>query len=297
MICADGYGLSQPVSTAIVALIEEQRILATSCLAVAPLWPSTARWLDPVAGRADVGVHLALTDFRPLGRLPRLAPWGRLPDAAVLRKRNLLGRIGRDEVRAELVRQLDRFLQQWGTPPDFVDSHQHVHLLSGIRAPLLEALEIVLPGRAMLLRDTRPSVPLFEAGVLPARRALSNAWQALGWAQAARSAGHVTNEGFAALDAPRDLEEPGAVLTTLKELGPRPILAVQPARSGNLADRLSLMRAAQYDYLMSDQLAHDLFEAGRMSVRLAGILPVPRAVHAPGVAPLRANTVADRAHS
>ena len=79
ILCADDYAIAPGVSRAICALIQQGRLSATGCMTVSPFWREHARWLQLLAGRADIGLHLTLTDLRPLGMMARLAPDGRLP--------------------------------------------------------------------------------------------------------------------------------------------------------------------------------------------------------------------------
>ncbi len=45
-----------------------------------------------------------------------------------------------DAVREELRAQLDAFEEVWGGPPDFIDGHQHVHVLPGVRTVVIEEM-------------------------------------------------------------------------------------------------------------------------------------------------------------
>src|SRR5262245_10068587 len=81
VLCADDYAVAPGVSRAICALIEQGRLSATSCMTVSPHWPEHARWLRPLGDRADIGLHLTLTDHAPIGAM-RLAADGRLPPLA-----------------------------------------------------------------------------------------------------------------------------------------------------------------------------------------------------------------------
>ncbi len=153
VLCADDYAIAPGVSRAILALIEAGRLSATSCLAVSPFWPEQANWLRPFAARADVGLHLALTDLRPLGAMPRLAPEGKLPPLARLLRIALTGGLDRDEVAAEVDRQLDRFAAAFGRPPDFIDGHLHVHQLPVVRDVVVDRLHGMLPGAYVRVCD------------------------------------------------------------------------------------------------------------------------------------------------
>ena len=106
-LCADDYGLAPGVSRAIRELIDQGRLQATGCTTGSPHWPAGGGALRPLDGRADVGIHLTLTEQVPLGPTPTLAPAGRSPKAPALIKRTLARRVDRAEIAAELERQFD----------------------------------------------------------------------------------------------------------------------------------------------------------------------------------------------
>jgi len=170
ILCADDYALSPGVSRGILELIGRGRLSATGCMTVSPFWPEHALALRPWAGRVDVGLHLTLTGHRPLGPMLRLAPEGRLPPLGRLLRLALARRLDADEITAEVARQIERFRQAFGAPPAFIDGHQHVHLLPGVRGAVLAAAR-ELPG--CWLRDCYEPLPaILRRGVAPAKAAL-----------------------------------------------------------------------------------------------------------------------------
>jgi chitin disaccharide deacetylase len=137
-LCADDYGLAPGVGRAIRALIESGRLQATGCMTASRFWPGEAALLKPLEGRAQIGVHLTLTDHQPLGAMPGLAPDGKLPPLGRLLKRSLLGRLDRAEIATQLERQIDAFEAAMGRAPDFLDGHHHVHQLPGVGEAVIE---------------------------------------------------------------------------------------------------------------------------------------------------------------
>lgn len=132
-MCADDYGLTAGVSRAIRELIGQKRISATSAMTASPHWPREAPSLRAVAAGADVGLHLTLTDHRPLRPMPKLAASGRLPPMAVLYRAAVLRSLPLDEIGDELQGQMEAFVAHYGAPPAHIDGHHHVHQLPGIR--------------------------------------------------------------------------------------------------------------------------------------------------------------------
>jgi predicted glycoside hydrolase/deacetylase ChbG (UPF0249 family) len=187
VVAADDYGLAPGVDAAIRDLIGAGVVTATSCMTVFPEWPDAAERLRPLAGRADVGLHLTLTDHAPLGPLPRLAPGGRLPSFGALLRAAHRGAVDAAEVRAELHRQLDAFEAAWGRPPDHVDGHHHVQQLPVVRDVVVDVVRDRLGGRAWTRTCAeRPATiaarpwPLRAAGFALAARALHRRLRALG---------------------------------------------------------------------------------------------------------------------
>lgn len=130
ILCADDYGISPSVGAGIRELVAKGRLSAVSCISNAPAWPQEAILLKPLRNHIDVGLHFNLT----LGftdTAPPLSGWI---------KNSLTGHIDQEHIRQEFRQQLDRFESAWGSPPDFVDGHQHVHIFPGIRCCLFRQL-------------------------------------------------------------------------------------------------------------------------------------------------------------
>lgn len=138
ILCADDYGLAPGVSRGILRLLAAGRLSATSCMSLGQAWAGHAAALRAHTDQADIGLHLTLTDHRPLGTMTSLAPAGALPSVGRLLALSLTGRIDRAEVALELERQLDAFEQAIGRPPAFIDGHQHVHQFPVIRDVVLD---------------------------------------------------------------------------------------------------------------------------------------------------------------
>jgi predicted glycoside hydrolase/deacetylase ChbG (UPF0249 family) len=202
VLCADDYALTPGVSAGILRLLEAGRISATGAMTGRPSWRQAAADLKPYIGRADLGLHLNLTTGEPLGPMPGLAPSGSFPALGKVLRASLLRRFDRREIAQEITRQLAAFEDTLGVAPDFVDGHQHVHVLNGIRQPLLRVLAERYPNPAArpYLRDPADS-PLAIAARRHAGKALIVAGFASGFNVAARRAGFAVNRGFSGFSA------------------------------------------------------------------------------------------------
>lgn len=271
MLCADDFALSEGVSRAITDLAHRGRLSATSCMTCSPLWPHLAAELDAVAGRCAIGLHLTLTDQPPLGRLPGLAPDGRLPGVGRLMAMAHAGRLDMSGVRDEVRRQWDAFAAARGAPPDFVDGHQHVHLLPGVRETVLDLVLSCPPA-------TRPWVRVcWEAPVRVVRRGVAVGKALFLSALSLALRRQVARLGLSANDSFRGVHgfaagaDPAPLFARfLAGGGERPLVMCHP---GYVDDRLRSLdpvtdqRRSEYDYLASDRFLHDLRAAGR---RIAG---------------------------
>ena len=138
-LCADDFGISNAVNIAIRDLVVRGRLNATSVLVAAPSFHrSEAIALDVLnatAPRVAIGLHLALTaPFRPLSKSFQPVSEG------------------------AFLPQIQAFIQTLGRAPDFVDGHQHVHLLPQISDAVLTVVKDAAP--AAWVRQCGRVVPL-----------------------------------------------------------------------------------------------------------------------------------------
>ncbi len=118
------------------------RISAASCVTSARAWRSEG--VAVVAATAhlagfELGLHFNLTEGAPLS--PDLARvWPLLPGLERLIVLAHFGRLPRAALAVELRAQRAAFADAVGHAPMFVDGHQHVHHLPGVRGVLLDAL-------------------------------------------------------------------------------------------------------------------------------------------------------------
>src|SRR5260370_35369756 len=149
-LCADDYGISTAVNIAIRDLVVRRRLNATSALVVAPsCYRSEAISLDVLnsaAPRVAIALHVALlAPFRPSSRdfAPR-RDGGFMPLAATL-QHAFLRRFDDDALASEIASQVKNFSRRFGRAPDFIDGHQHVHLLPQIRGAVLRVAKETAP--------------------------------------------------------------------------------------------------------------------------------------------------------
>ena len=149
-LCADDYGISPSVNSAIRDLIARGRINATSVMVAAPSFQqseaASLNALNAGTRRAAIGLHVTLTaPFKPLSagfERTYANAFLSLPPTLVLA---LMHRFRRDQLAAEIAAQVDAFVAKFGRAPDFIDGHQHVQLFPQIRDAFLAVAKAKAP--------------------------------------------------------------------------------------------------------------------------------------------------------
>lgn len=194
ILCADDFGLSSAISDTIAGLAAAGRINAISCMAAAPGWRHDSAMLDSLPRSVAIGLHLTLSGETGVTAMPVLAPDRRLPGIDDLTSLAMQGRLPLPEIALEVRAQFERFTEMTGREPDFVDGHQHSHVLPGIRRIVIAATQRHAPNA--WLRDCTDKLPAMLKR--PFRgKALASAMYATGFARAAARAGLSCNQGFA----------------------------------------------------------------------------------------------------
>jgi chitin disaccharide deacetylase len=265
VVCADDYALTPGVSRAIRELIAAGRISATSVMTVCPYWPEEGPELAAVAGEADIGLHLTLTDQAPLGPMAGLAPAGRLPPIGKMVRASLLGQLPIAEIEAEIDRQVVAFVAVWGRMPDHVDGHHHVHQLPGVRSALLRVLARQGGPRPYLRSCYEPPGRVIARGIAR-RKALMISALGTRFTRAAAANGFVTNGGFSGIyDLAADTHRLDDLFARfVRHLGPMPLAMCHPGYSDTTLEGLDLVttqRDAERVFLAGEEWVETLAAA------------------------------------
>ncbi|CAI3100450.1 ydjC-like family protein [Acinetobacter baumannii 1598530] len=131
--CADDFAMNAEISDAIIQLIEQGALQATSCMTQSDLWETAAAKLKPFSDRVDIGLHLNLTHAFASGNLVFPLP--------MLIVRAWSASLNRELITQCIEEQWDLFVSVLGKQPDFIDGHQHIHQFPFIRDILLQLLK------------------------------------------------------------------------------------------------------------------------------------------------------------
>ncbi|MCZ8270198.1 MAG: ChbG/HpnK family deacetylase [Beijerinckiaceae bacterium] len=229
VLTADDFALTPGVSAGILELLEEGRIKAAGAMTNRPHWRSGAAPFGQFSGAADLGLHFNLTCGAPLTRMKRLAPAGELPKLPALLRGGVAGLLPSAEIAAELEAQIDAFEQAMGRPPDFIDGHQHVHALPGVRRVLADVLPRRFPDAKPYLRNPADRLASIRARGRHAAKAILLASLAGPFAPQMQALGFALNDGFSGysrFDARADYASDFA--SYLVAPGPRPLVMCHP---------------------------------------------------------------------
>lgn len=244
ILCADDYALHPLVDAAVEQLALAGRLSATSCMTTSPRWREAALRLQALRPQLSVGLHFNLTEShggsvpaQGLGSVIRQAYARQWTEAAL---------------RAQWRQQLDAFEQALGGAPDFIDGHQHVHQLPGMRAAMLAELQArYAPQQMPWVRSTLPAGGLWRSPKAAIIALLG------GWAtsRGLRRAGVRRNRGFAGVygfDAPDAAAYGAQMAQWLAQLGDGGLVMCHPATELLPGDAIGAQRPVEFAYLMSE---------------------------------------------
>lgn len=235
-------------------------------MTVSPLWRHLGPLLRTVEDRCDLGLHLTLTDQQPISRLPQLAPSGRLPRLGRLIAHSFAGRLDTREVRVEAECQWNTFVAVAGRPPDFIDGHQHVHVLPGVREAVYEIATMSGPERRPYLRVCWEAPAQVLARGVSVGKAMFISMLSVPMRREVIRLGLATNDSFGGVygfDGRTDF--PALFSRFLMGGGRRRLIMCHPgfvdARLRSL-DPLTDQRRREYDYFASERFPAALEAAG-----------------------------------
>ncbi len=147
IMSADDYAYSASIDEAIIKLIKNDRLSATSCMVLSPRWKEAGAIITPaIRKKASIGLHLDFTQF------------GNAYPHVKLILLSLMRRLPKESIKISINKQLDAFEEVIGSSPDYVDGHQHIHQLPQIRDVLIEVLLERYQNNLPWLRIAKPPV-------------------------------------------------------------------------------------------------------------------------------------------
>jgi len=148
VVCADDYNIAPGVSKAIRDLVAKGRLNATSVMTIFSGLEQEAKALaeTPSPAPIQIGLHLTLTGgFSPLASPPMVTRDGKFPEITSLLSPLSLLRVSRKSVALEIEAQVKAFERAFGRLPDYIDGHQHCHLMPAIRKTFVQTVAKLAP--------------------------------------------------------------------------------------------------------------------------------------------------------
>lgn len=273
VLCADDFAMTPAVSRGILRLLEAGRITAAGAMTNRPAWAEGAREFRQFAGRADLGLHLNLTCGEALTGGAGFATNGALPRLAPLIARGFARHLPQAALEAEIAAQLDAFEQAMGRMPDFVDGHQHVHAMPGVRKALRAVLLARYPGAKPYLRESADRFAAIRARRVEARKAMLVATLTRPFGPAMRAAGFRLNRGFSGFsDFDAEADYAARFRTYLTAPGPAHLVMCHPGEVDAELERLDPAtgsRPREVDFLLSRAFLDTCAAAGLAPARFA----------------------------
>jgi predicted glycoside hydrolase/deacetylase ChbG (UPF0249 family) len=257
VLCADDYAMTPAVSSGILALLEAGRISAAGAMTSRPAWQGAARDFSAHAATADLGLHFNLTCGAPLTRMANLAPGGEMPKLGAILKAAASGHLPQAEIEAELDAQLSAFEDAMGRAPDFIDGHQHVHAMPGVRHVLARVLPARYPGTKPWLRVSADSPLRVVARGVEVRKALLVSALTAPFGARMRALGFATNQGFSGYSGFNPAADYGADCARyLAAPGARHLIMCHPGAVDDelvALDPVTHSRPIERDFLLSQR--------------------------------------------
>ena len=205
----------------------------------------------------DLGLHFNLTEGTPCSAALR-AHWPALPGLARVLALAGVRALPRPAIDAEFAAQVDAFAAALGRKPAFIDGHQHVHALPGVREVVLDAI-----ANWPVVPAVRSTGRLHGAGAALKRWVIeASGGRALQRTLVARGIAHnhvlLGAYDFAAVDYRRLMKS--WLAGAPSEAG---LLFCHPcAGAGDAADPIAAARRREAAYLAGPDFTADLADAG-----------------------------------
>ena len=124
IIVADDFGLCHKHDEIITKLVKKRKINAISVLVHGELNSERINEVREMRDYLSIGLHLNLTMV-----LPKIEPLGSIETLII---KSFLRILDTDEIKKKITSQIRTFIKIFGTLPDFIDGHEHVHILPSI---------------------------------------------------------------------------------------------------------------------------------------------------------------------
>lgn len=263
VLCADDYGQAPTISHAIIDLLKNNRLSATSCLVNSKRWQEEAAWLQPFKAKADIGLHFNLTEGRALSFSYRRHYGNSFSSLPNLLSASCLHRLKEPIIEAECEAQLDHFTSAMGCLPDFIDGHHHIHQFPLIRQAVIRVfLKHLLPAQSYI-RFVQPTFTHYDFSA-NLKKLFIYLLSTRSFKKQLMTHGIPYNMHFAGMYAFKHAAFYGQLFPRfIKEIHSDGLIMCHPGQQvSNNPTKMDQARFAEYCYLSSDQFVQDCHAEG-----------------------------------
>jgi predicted glycoside hydrolase/deacetylase ChbG (UPF0249 family) len=275
VLCADDYGQAPSISQAILALLQQGRLSATSCLVTTSYWPSYARTLSPYQQKIDIGLHLNFSEGEPISKEYRAKYGDTFLPLSKLMKRVFLRPWDMQAFMAEAEAQVEHFFCEMGFLPHYLDGHQHIHQFPGIRQVIINLYKKYFPTKQAYVRLVNPSLHVLRDCITNVKKSvvmLSGAFfrQCLDRASIPHN---ISFSGIYHFNTGKDYRR--EFLYFLKEIKDGGLIMCHPGMETvlNCHDKIASSRYLEYQYLSSPLFLEDCLTVGIVLERFRASTP------------------------
>lgn len=258
ILCADDYGLNTSISQGIIDLVRRGHLSAVSCMTTAPFWSDAAPLLKPYQGQVDLGLHFNLTEGKPVSNLYIQKHGKRFFSLPELILRSFFGLLDLAAIEQECEAQLLHFHASMDSWPDFIDGHQHVHHLPGVRDAILRIYDKHLRQKAPYIRSVQNATqPLSWRDNL--KQGIIKYCGAAGLERRLKKAGIPHNSVFSGIYSFSEAEHYAQIFPRfLQKMEDCGLIMCHPGLKGETEnDPIAKARFAEYSYLAGEQFTSD----------------------------------------
>jgi len=255
-ICADDFGITQKINKAIIDLIKAERITETSCIVLAKEFESGAKDLVKYKNKIGIGVHLTLTDFKPLTKISSLIVNSKMVNIKNLLFKSINRNYSKDEITKEINFQLDEFEKIMGFSPNFIDGHHHVQQLPLIREILIKILQKRYPNNLPWIRNTYENLIKILKRKISILKTISLSVMGNKMKKLTESNSIKSNDGFSGVYNFLIKEKYEYIFKNfIEDINNNHLVMVHPGVSDEILskiDNVTISRDKEYDFLLSD---------------------------------------------
>lgn len=256
-ICADDFGMTQKINTAIIDLIKAERITETSCIVLAEEFQSGSQYLLKYKDKVGIGIHLTLTDFKPLTNITSLIINNKMLTIKNLLFKSINRNYSQEEITREINFQLDKFEQTMGFKPNFIDGHHHIHQLPLIRNILIKILQKRYRTKLPWIRNTYEDPFKILKRKISILKTFSLCFMGNKMKKLLEYNSIKSNNGFSGVYDFSIIEKYEYFFTNfLNNINSNHLVMVHPGVSDEILskiDEVTISRDKEYDFLLSDR--------------------------------------------